>query len=77
MSAMLLVVSLGILLLVALAKPLRLLLRFALSAGIGGVLLYLGSSLGLSVGINAWTLLVSGVLGLPGVAGIAALSILL
>lgn len=77
MSATLLLVSLGVLLLVALAKPLRLLLRFLVSAGIGGVLLYLGGTLGLGVGVNAWTLLVSGVLGLPGVAGIAALSFLL
>lgn len=77
MSTTLLLVSLGVLLLVALAKPLRLLLRFLLSAGIGGVLLYLGGHFGLGVGVNVWTLLVSGLLGLPGVAGMAALSLLL
>lgn len=77
MSATLLMVSLGVLLLVALAKPLRLLLHFLVSAGMGGVLLYLCNRLGWSVGINVWTLLVSGVFGLPGVAGIATLSFLL
>lgn len=63
--------------LIALAKPLQLLLRFFLSAALGGFALFLGQSLGAAVGLNAATLLVAGVLGLPGVAGMLALSILL
>lgn len=63
--------------LLALAKPLRLLLRWGISAAVGGVLLLLGKSLGAAVGINAVTLAISGILGLPGVAGIFLLSFFL
>ena len=63
--------------LIALAKPLRLLMRFLLSAALGGFALFLGQSLGAAVGLNAATLLIAGVLGLPGVAGILVLSVLL
>ena len=63
--------------LIALAKPLQMLLRFLLSAAFGGFALFLGQSLGAAVGLNAATLLVAGVLGLPGVAGILVLSFLL
>lgn len=62
---------------IALAKPLQLLFRFLLSAVAGGILLFLGQSLGASVGINAATLLVAGVLGLPGVAGLFLIGIFL
>ncbi len=63
--------------LLALAKPLRVLFQWGISAAVGGVLLLLGKSLGAAVGINAATLAVSAVLGLPGVAGIFLLSLLL
>lgn len=63
--------------LLALAKPIRLLLRFFLSAALGGFALFLGKSLGAAVGLNAATLLVSGLLGLPGAVGLLLLSILL
>ncbi|MBQ9090882.1 MAG: pro-sigmaK processing inhibitor BofA family protein [Anaerotignum sp.] len=63
--------------LIALAKPLRLLVRFGFSAVLGGFALFLGQSLGAAVGLNAATLLVAGVLGLPGVAGMYVLSFLL
>ncbi len=56
--------------LIALAKPLQLLLRFLLSAAAGGVVLFLGQSLGAAVGVNGATLLTAGLLGLPGVAGL-------
>ena len=65
------------LVLIALAKPLQMLLRFFLSAALGGFALFLGQSLGAAVGLNAVTLLVAGVLGLPGVAGLLLLSVLL
>lgn len=73
--------SIGICLLalavIALAKPLQMLFRFLLSAAAGGVLLFVGSSLGAAVGVNGVTLLVSGLLGLPGVLGLFLLSVLL
>ena len=63
--------------LIALAKPLQTLLKFSLTAALGGVVLFLGQSLGANVGLNGATLLVSGLLGLPGVAGMFVLSFLL
>ena len=73
--------SIGICLLVlaviALAKPLQMLFRFLLSAAVGGVVLFVGHSMGAAVGVNGVTLLTAGTLGLPGVAGILLLSILL
>ena len=63
--------------LIALAKPLQWLMRFFLSAALGGFALFLGQSLGAAVGLNAVTLLVAGLLGLPGVAGMLVLSVLL
>lgn len=63
--------------LLALARPLAVLLKFTLSAAVGGAALFLGQSLGLAVGLNAATLLVAGMLGLPGVTGLVVLSFLL
>lgn len=73
--------SIGICLLVlaviALAKPLQMFFRFLLSAAVGGVVLFVGHSMGAAVGVNGVTLLTAGALGLPGVLGIFLLSILL
>ena len=73
--------SIGICLLalvvIALAKPLRVLFRFLLSAAAGGIVLFVGNSLGAAVGVNGVTLAAAGVLGLPGVLGIFLLSVLL
>ena len=63
--------------LIALSKPLQVCLRMFLSAGIGGGLLFLGQSLGADLGLNLATLLLSGLLGVPGVAGMFVLSFLL
>ncbi len=63
--------------LIALSKPLRVLLRCGVSALVGGLALFLGQSMGAAVGVNAATLLVSAVLGIPGVAGLYLLSFLL
>ena len=62
---------------ILLAKPLRMLFRFAVSAAAGGVVLFLGHSMGAAVGINGVTLLTAGLLGLPGVIGLFMLSVLL
>jgi len=63
--------------LIALSKPLRVLLRMLLSAAAGGFLLFFGQSMGAAVGVNAVTLLISAMLGVPGVAGMYILSFLL
>ena len=63
--------------LIALSKPLQMFLRFLFSAVVGGIVLFLGQSLGVSVGLNLATVLVAGLLGLPGVAGMFALSFLM
>lgn len=74
---MMIFVCLALLALIALAKPLKALARFFFSAAMGGCLLWLGQSLGAAVGANPVTLLVSGLLGLPGVAGIFILGLFL
>ena len=63
--------------LIALSKPLQMLLRLLVSAAAGGVVLFLGQILGADVGLNWATLAISALLGLPGVAGIFVLSFLL
>ena len=63
--------------LIALSRPLQVCLRFFGSAAVGSGLLFLGHSLGAEVGINAATVLVSAILGVPGVAGLHILSFLL
>ena len=56
--------------LIALAKPLKAIAKFLFSAAVGG-------GLGAAVAANPVTLLVSGLLGLPGVAGIFILGFFL
>ncbi|MGN0135370.1 pro-sigmaK processing inhibitor BofA family protein [Anaerotignum sp.] len=63
--------------LIALAKPLQILCKLGLSAIAGGCVLFLGQSLGASVGVNAVTLAISALLGMPGVAGMFVLSLFL
>lgn len=63
--------------LIALAKPLQIFCKLGLSAIAGGCILFLGKSLGAAVGVNAATLAVSALLGLPGVAGLFVLSFFL
>lgn len=63
--------------LIALAKPLQVLCKLGFSAIAGGCILFLGKSLGAAVGVNAATLAVSALLGMPGVAGMFVLSFLL
>lgn len=63
--------------LIALAKPLQILCKLGLSAIAGGFILFLAKSLGAAVGINAATLAVSALLGVPGAAGMLVLSFLL
>lgn len=70
-------VCLVLLALIALAKPLKILFRLLFSGVTGGVLLFIGHSLGMAVGVNGVTLSASAILGLPGVLGMLFLSFLL
>ena len=63
--------------LIAFAKPLQMLLRMTVSAVAGGALLFLGQSMGAVVGVNAATLAISAILGVPGVVGLYILGFLL
>ena len=63
--------------LIAFAKPLQVLLRLMISAVAGGTLLFLGQNLGAAVGLNAVTLIISAILGVPGVAVLYILGFLL
>ncbi|HBF65298.1 MAG TPA: SigmaK-factor processing regulatory BofA [Clostridium sp.] len=66
-----------ILILTAVAKPLRIVLRFILSAAIGGCCLWLCNRFGLPVGVNPATLFTVGLLGAPGFLGLIVLSFFL
>ena len=63
--------------LIAFAKPLQVIFRMTVSAVVGGGLLFLGQSMGAAVGVNAATLMVSAILGVPGVVGLYILAFLL
>lgn len=66
-----------ILILTAVSKPLKIVLRFVLSAAIGGCLLWLCNRFGLQVGVNPSTLFAVGLLGAPGFLGLIVLSFFL
>lgn len=73
LSAMV-ITCLVIVVLAALAKPLKGILSFLLSGIVGSVLLFVLGRLGFAVGVNAVTFAVTGLLGMPGVAGLVVLS---
>ncbi len=75
--SMMVLTCLGVLLFVALAKPLRLFFRFCVSAIGGTVLLFLCSKIGICVGVNLVTICISGILGIPGILGLILCSIFL
>ncbi len=75
--AIMIISCLLILALATLAKPLRLVLRFILSAAIGGGCLWLCNRFGLQVGVNPATLCAVGLLGAPGFVGLLFLSFFL
>jgi hypothetical protein len=52
-------------------------LQMMVSAAVGGGLLFLGQSMGAAVGVNAATLAISAILGVPGVVGLYIFGFLL
>jgi len=75
-TAMILV-CLGLILLMVLAKPLRLLFRAIIGAIFGSAVIGLLHALGLNMGVNLLTAGIAGLLGIPGLVGLFVLSILL
>ncbi len=75
-TAMILV-CLGLLVLIILAKPIKFLLKFFISALVGGTILYFCNSVGFGLGANFLTTAFVGLLGIPGLAGLLVLSIFL
>lgn len=71
------VICLGMILLMVLARPLKLLLRFFLNAVIGAGALSALHYMGLSVGANFLTTGLVGLLGLPGFIGVIIINIIL
>ncbi|MCY6372691.1 pro-sigmaK processing inhibitor BofA family protein [Clostridium ganghwense] len=64
-----------------LAWPLKILFKLLINGVLGAVLLlvfnFLGSYLGFSIGINAWTALIAGFFGVPGVIFLIIFKLLL
>ncbi len=60
-----------------LALPLRMICRFIINSIIGGVIFYFLAKLGIIVLITWWTILLAGILGIPGVVIVTILSILI
>ena len=68
---------LGLMTLMILAKPLKILLKAILNAGIGCVVITILNTVGFPIGINYMTVLFTGLLGLPGMVGLFILCIFL
>ncbi len=75
-TAMILV-CLGLILLMVLARPLKFLLRTIVGAVFGSAVIALLHMLGLNIGVNFLTAAFAGFLGIPGLAGLFLLCILL
>lgn len=68
---------LGLMTLIILSKPIKLLLKIVINAAIGCVAITILHSMGLPIGINYMTILFTGLLGIPGIAGLCLLCIFL
>ena len=77
MSYLMFVVSLLILIVILkiLTFPIRLILKFIVNSMIGGILLYVLAKIGISMTIAWWSILLTGILGVPGVVIYIILSI--
>ena len=68
---------LGLMTLIILSKPIKFLLKTVVNAGIGCIAILLLHTIGLPIGINYMTVLFTGLLGIPGIAGLLLLCVLL
>lgn len=68
---------LALMTLIILSKPIKFLLKAIINAGIGCVVITVLHTIGLPIGINYMTVLFTGILGVPGIAGLLLLCILL
>ena len=68
---------LGLMTLIILSKPIKLLLKVILNAGIGGVIITVLHTIGFPIGVNYMTILFTGLLGIPGIAGLLLLCVVL
>lgn len=67
----------GLMTLMILAKPLKILFKTILNAGIGCVVITILNAVGFPIGINYMTVLFTGFLGIPGMVGLFILCIFL
>ncbi len=62
-------------------KPLKFLIKILLNSIFGGIVLFVlnlvGGNIGMSIGINAFTALITGVLGAPGLSLLLLLQVVL
>ena len=68
---------LGLMILIILSKPIKFLLKVIINAGIGGIAITILHTIGLPIGVNYMTILFTGILGVPGIAGLLLLCVLL
>ncbi len=68
---------LGLMTLIILSKPIKFLLKSVINAGIGCAVITLLHTIGLPIGINYMTVLFTGLLGIPGIAGLILLCVFL
>lgn len=68
---------LGLMTLIILSKPIKFLLKAVVNAVIGCIAIVLLHTIGFPIGINYMTVLFTGLLGIPGIAGLLLLCVLL
>ncbi len=68
---------LGLMTLIILSKPIKFLLKTIANAAVGCIAIMILQTMGLPIGINYMTVLFTGLLGIPGIAGLLILCVLL
>ena len=60
-----------------LALPFKIIIKFIINSVIGGVILFLLGTIGIGIKIYWWTILLTGIFGVPGLICAAIISIIL
>jgi len=68
---------LALMTLIILSKPIKFLLKTIANAAVGCIAIMILQTMGLPIGINYMTVLFTGLLGIPGIAGLLLLCVLL